>query len=107
MNSKFSKILIALLVVYSFTLSNSFGAEFGRYGLYNGDYRGYALQQTLKAQQNRANLVRQRHNYYSNPTRRIKYPTSNNPYPNIQRNNYQRNIPQRQRYSAKYYETMY
>ena len=49
---------------------------------------------------------RQAIRHYSNPTRNIRYPSANNRYPNIQRNNYSQ-IPARQRYSANYYRNIY
>ena len=49
---------------------------------------------------------RQAMKYNANPTRNIRYPSANNPYPNIQRARYSQ-IPLNKRYSANYYRNTY
>ena len=74
-------------------------ADFGQYRY--SQYLG--LQQQIQNQ--RANALRRQRMYQKSPTRNIQYPTSANPYPNIQRRHAARITP-RQRYSAQYYRNL-
>lgn len=103
---KFFAASIIYLIFSNCTVISAVAADFGNYGLYGGNYQAYGLAQTLENQKRRSAVARQRYNYATNPTRKIKYPTSYNPYPNIQQSNYQ-NISAKQRYSSRYYENMY
>ena len=98
---------LSIISFIFFNTANIAFADFGSYDLYGGDYRSYALGQTIQNQKRRAAIARQRYNYYSNPLRRIKYPSANNPYPNIQQSGNYGNISARQRYSPRYYESVY
>jgi len=74
-------------------------AQFGQYR-----YTQYlGLQQQLANQ--RANAIRRQRMYNQSPTRNIRYPNSNNPYPNIQRS-YAARITPYQRYSPRYYQSL-
>lgn len=71
--------------------------EFGQYRY--SKYLG--IQQQLQNQ--RMNAIRRQRMYNQSPTRNIRYPSMNNPYPNIQRS-YAARITPRQRYSPRYYQ---
>ncbi len=111
---KLADILMILILILSFSPLSVYAQDFGKYSLYqnypnnNINYRAYALNQTLQNNKRHALRRAQMQNYYSNPTRRIQYPSINNPYPNIQRGygNYG-NISARQRSSAQYYQNVY
>ena len=75
--------------------------EFGQYRY--SKYLG--IQQQLQNQ--RINAIRRQRMYNQSPTRNIRYPSANNPYPNIQRASYAARISPRQRYSAQYYNRYY
>ena len=88
------KILITLLLL---TINLSYASNFGKY-----KYSKYnAINQQIQNQRARAYL--QQRKYYQNPTRNIRYPTSQNPYPNIDRQK-NVNLTPKQRYSAQYYQ---
>ena len=90
---------IFLAITFFMLLVPSFGAEFGQY-----QYSQYlGIQQQLQNQRN--NALRRQRLYAQNPTRNIRYPDRNNPYPNIQRTNYRRLTP-KQRYSMDYYRSL-
>ena len=63
-----------------------------------------ALGMQMAIQQNRLIQARQRLRYSKDPLSGIQYPTSLNPYPNIQRTN--QRLTKRQRYSARYFESI-
>ena len=92
------RYVLVLLILFSCCCS--FAQEFGQYQF--NKYLG--VQQQIQNQRNMA--LRRQRMYQSNPTRNIQYPTSNNPYPNIQRG-YTRPISARQRYSSNYYNQYY
>ena len=91
--------LLTFLIVALFQKTLASDAEFGKYCY--SQYLG--VQQQLQNQ--RMNALRRQRMYNQNPTRNIRYPSMNNPYPNIQRTNYALNP--RQRYSAQYYNRYY
>ena len=94
------RIAIILLILFYALPTFASDAEFGQYR-----YTKYlGIQQQLQNQ--RANALRRQRMYYQNPTRNIRYPSANNPYPNIQRS-YAARITPRQRYSAQYYNRYY
>lgn len=90
------KIIIAIFSLL--IISPVFASEFGeyRYSKYIG------LQQQLQYQRMRAIRMNR---LQKSPTRNIRYPSPNNPYPNIQRTS-QRPIPTSVRYSARYYQSL-
>ena len=92
---RFIAIVFSLLLFQNVLANAQFGEY--RYSQYLG------IQQQLQNQ--RANAIRRQRMYNQNPTRNIRYPSANNPYPNIQRSSYQRLTPQ-QRYSARYYQSL-
>ena len=95
--------LLLLPIVLFFSLKNfSFAdEEFGQYR-----YTKYlGIQQQLQNQ--RANAIKRQRMYNQSPTRNIRYPSANNPYPNIQRASYAARINPRQRYSSQYYNRYY
>ena len=93
---KFAIIIITILFYLPIFASAS---EFGQYRY--SQYLG--IQQQLQNQ--RINAIRRQRMHYQNPTRNIRYPSANNPYPNIQRSHAARITPQ-QRYSPKYYQNL-
>lgn len=91
---------LLITIFFIFSMLPVFGAEFGEY-----QYSKYlGIQQQLQNQRN--NALRRQRLYNQNPVRNIKYPSTNNPYPNIQRS-YAARINPRQRYSAQYYNRYY
>ena len=93
------KLATSILIIFLFQLCYAQEAEFGEYKY--SQYLG--IQQQLQAQ--RANAIKRQKMYNQSPTRNIRYPSLNNPYPNIQRTNYARLTP-KQRYSANYYRSL-
>lgn len=90
-------IAVIFLLLFS---QVGFCAEFGEY-----QYGKYlAIQQQLQRQ--RAIAMRRARMQNYNPTRNIRYPSANNPYPNIQRTTYRRQLTPQQRYSARYYSNL-
>ena len=90
-------IAVIFLLLFS---QIGFCAEFGEY-----QYGKYlAIQQQLQNQ--RAIAQRRARMYNTNPTRNIRYPSAGNPYPNIQRTTYRRQLSPQQRYSAGYYQRL-
>ena len=93
------KKIIATLIILLF--QSSLCADFGEYR-----YTKYlGIQQRLQNQ--RMNAIRRQRMYNQSPTRNIRYPSANNPYPNIQRASYAARISPRQRYSSQYYNRHY
>lgn len=92
-------ILLTFLIAAFFQKALASDAEFGKYRY--SQYLG--IQQQLQNQ--RVNAIRRQRMYNQNPTRNIRYPSMNNPYPNIQRSN--AGLTARQRYSAQYYNRYY
>ena len=89
-----------LLITLLLLLPCSFAATFGEY-----NYSKYVgLNQQM--QNMRANAAYQRAKYERAHRINIQYPTSSNPYPNIQRTP-QNRISKAQRYSYSYYEKNY
>ena len=93
------KFATSILVLFLFQFCYAQEAEFGQYRY--SQYLG--IQQQLQNQ--RINAIRKQRMHNQSPTRNIRYPSANNPYPNIQRTNYTRLTP-RQRYSANYYRNL-
>ena len=93
-------IILLLTFVLFQQISFADDAQFGQYRY--SQYLG--IQQQLQNQ--RMNAIRRQRMYYQNPTRNIRYPSANNPYPNIQRASYAARITPRQRYSASYYNSL-
>lgn len=93
------RLFLLFVTFFSFFTTVS-ASEFGqyRYSRYVG------LQQQIKAQQTMAQ--RRRYQNTVSPTKNIKYPTSTNPYPNIQRTTSQQ-MSAYQRYSPSYYQKTY
>ena len=92
------KKIIAILIILLF--QKSLCAEFGEYR-----YTKYlGIQQQL--QQRKMMALRQQRLRHQSPTRNIRYPSTGNPYPNIQRTP-SRPYSARQRYSAQYYSRYY
>lgn len=88
--------LILFFLQNSVILANE--AKFGEYR-----YTQYlGLQQQLQNQ--RVNALRKQRIYNQNPTRNIRYPSANNPYPNIQKYSA---VPTQRRYSPQYYNAYY
>lgn len=74
-------------------------AQFGEY-----KYSNYnAINAQLQAR--RMQAIRQQQRYGYSPARNIQYPTSSNPYPNIQRTQGY-NLSRNQRYSRDYYNSL-
>ena len=95
-------IITLILFCYFFFQEKTFcDEEFGQYRY--SKYLG--IQQQLQNQ--RANAIRRQRLYNQSPTRNIRYPSANNPYPNIQNASYAARISPRQRYSAQYYNRYY
>jgi len=91
---------IAVIFLF-FIFSSAYCAEFVEY-----QYSKYlGIQQQLQARKMMA--YRQNLRYRQNPTRNIRYPSYNNPYPNIQKGRYPNTISARQRYSPSYYQRYY
>ena len=90
-------IFILLTIIFLSQISKADDTQFGQYRY--SQYLG--IQQQLQNQ--RANAIRRQRMYNQNPTRNIRYPSMNNPYPNIQRGSYASRLTPRQRYSAQYY----
>ena len=88
---------VAVIFLFLIT-TRGFCAEY-QYSKYLG------IQQQLQARKMMA--YRQSLRYHQNPTRNIRYPSYNNPYPNIQRGRYPQALSARQRYSAGYYQSYY
>ena len=93
-------IFLLLTIVLFCQTTKASEPEFGQYRY--SQYLG--IQQQLQNQ--RANAIRRQRMYYQNPTRNIRYPSMNNPYPNIQRGSYAARLTPRQRYSAQYYRSL-
>ena len=93
-------IFLLLTIVLFCQTTNANEPEFGQYRY--SQYLG--IQQQLQNQ--RVNAIRRQRMYYQNPTRNIRYPSMNNPYPNIQRGSYAARLTPRQRYSAQYYRSL-
>lgn len=86
-------------MTFLFQIATAQEDTFGQYR-----YTKYlGIQQQLQNQ--RINALRYQRMHYQNPTRNIRYPSSNNPYPNIQRS-YAAKLTPRQRYSASYYRSL-
>ncbi len=94
------RLFLFFVIIFSFAEIIVSAAEFGQYRY--SEYAG--LQQQLKARQMMAQ--RQRYRYSVSPTKNIKYPTSTNPYPNIQKTT-NRQMSAYQRYSPSYYQKTY
>lgn len=93
--------IILFFIILSFVkISFATEAEFGQYRY--SQYLG--IQQQLQNQ--RANAIRRQRMYNQNPTRNIRYPSANNPYPNISNPSYAARLTPRQRYSAQYYRNL-
>ena len=90
------RLFVIVLILF---FNVSFASEFGQYRY--SQYLG--LQQQLQNQRYQA--IRRQKIYQQIPTRNIRYPSSANQYPNIQRNSYH-HINPRQRYSAQYYKNL-
>lgn len=91
--------IIAIIFLFLF-FNVAIASEFGEYQY--GKYLG--IQQQLQTQRNIA--LRRARLQNQNPTRNIRYPSANNPYPNIQKTTYRRSLTPQQRYSARYYNTL-
>lgn len=86
------KIVSILLILFTqFAYCSQFGQY--RYANYNAINQQRAYNRALAIKMQR---------YNKNPLRNIKYPTRDNPYPNIQRTN-SYNLTKMQRYSPNYY----
>ena len=92
-------MLLFLIIILFCHNAKANDVQFGEYRY--SQYLG--IQQQLQNQ--RVNAIRRQRMYNQSPTRNIRYPSANNPYPNIQRNNNVRLTPQ-QRYSAQYYRSL-
>lgn len=95
---RLATLLLTIVLFYQTAIANE--AQFGQYRY--SQYLG--IQQQLQNQ--RMNAIRKQRMYYQNPTRNIRYPSANNPYPNIQRGSYAARLTPRQRYSAQYYRSL-
>ena len=93
--------LLMLTILLFCQISKANQAQFGQYG-YSPQYLG--IQQQLQNQ--RTNAIRKQRLYNQAPTRNIRYPSTNNPYPNIQKGSYTTKLTPRQRYSAQYYRSL-
>lgn len=93
------RILGIALIILIIQISYASDEEFGQYRY--SKYLG--IQQQLQTQ--RLNALRRQRMYNQSPTRNIRYPSANNPYPNIERRNYATLSPN-QRYSARYYRSL-
>ncbi|MBR5303317.1 MAG: hypothetical protein IKU37_00650 [Candidatus Gastranaerophilales bacterium] len=95
------RILLFLFTILLFCqFSRADETQFGQYRY--SQYLG--IQQQLQNQ--RTNAIRKQRMHYQDPTRNIRYPSMNNPYPNIQRGSYAARLTPRQRYSAQYYRSL-
>ena len=92
------KMLLSFLILF---LNIAYASEFGEYRY--SQYLG--LQQQLQNQ--RMMAIKKQRMYNQSPTRNIRYPSRNNPYPNIQRAQTYPALNSRQRYSAQYYSRYY
>ncbi len=92
--------IIALFICLILSSLQTLAADFGqyRYSKYIGISNQMQAQRMLALKRQRA--------YYNNPARNIRYPSLNNPYPNIQRS-YGAPISARERYSVNYYRAHY
>lgn len=93
------RIFFAVLIIFL-----SFSANSAPLGRYNNS-KTYLMNQQL--QYYRANALKRQaaYNYYSNPTRNIRYPNRYSGYPNIERTHY-RGISAQDRYSPRYYNQL-
>ena len=94
------RLILTILIFFlvhqiSFAQDETFGQY--RYSKYIG------IQQQLQNQ--RANAIRKQRMYNQGPARNIRFPNAYNQYPNIQRS-YAAKLTPRQRYSAKYYQSL-
>ncbi|MBR1618211.1 hypothetical protein IJ670_08695 [bacterium] len=93
-----SVLKVALIVLFLFNCS--YAIQLNK----NVNYRILGAQNAIQAH----NALRARRQaqiqYYSNPLRNIRRPTSFNQYPNIQRDN--RRMSKNQRYSVDYYNML-
>ena len=96
---KSATFFIIAFLIFCFSQFN-LPAKASQFGEYN--VNKYALI-NYQLQNQRANALRRQARYQRNTAVNIRYPSINNPYPNIERrNNYM--VSKAQRYSPRYYE---